>query len=139
MEKHVLSQFKNLFEEEKRKILSQQNPIQEGLVIPSDDLADEADLCASEMLQNMKIKMNRRNSHFLKKVENALKRIQNGTFGQCTSCEEEIEIKRLQVRPTADLCISCKEDEERNEQIFAQKRTSLSGTNARVRARLRIA
>jgi DnaK suppressor protein len=56
---------------------------------------------------------------YLRKIESALSRIQNGSFGQCDDCGEEIEIKRLEARPTTTSCIACKEQEEKRERLFA--------------------
>jgi len=55
----------------------------------------------------------------LKKIDEALDRINNGTFGICESCGEEISIKRIKARPVTTLCIDCKtkqEEEEKNRQ-----------------------
>ena len=48
----------------------------------------------------------------------ALIKIEEGNFGQCEECEEEISIKRLEARPETTLCIRCKEDQERAEKDF---------------------
>ena len=48
-------------------------------------------------------------------VEEALKRVSGGTFGDCEDCGDEIELKRLEARPTATLCVSCKETQEHRE------------------------
>lgn len=49
----------------------------------------------------------------LSRVNNALRRIDSETYGKCLNCGKEIEEGRLEVLPYADLCISCKENEER--------------------------
>lgn len=43
----------------------------------------------------------------LKKIENALKAIDNGTYGKCSKCKENIENGRLEIMPYADVCVSC--------------------------------
>ena len=63
----------------------------------------------------MRMRLRNRESLLIKKIDEALVRIEEGTFGLCEACEEDIEIKRLEARPTATLCISCKEDQERME------------------------
>ena len=55
---------------------------------------------------------------FLDKIQKALVKIDDGTFGTCEECGEEISIKRLEARPETTLCIRCKEDQERNEKSF---------------------
>ena len=52
--------------------------------------------------------MGRRDSRLIKKIEKTLDKIEDGDFGYCESCGVEIGIRRLEARPTADLCIDCK-------------------------------
>ena len=59
-------------------------------------------------------------------VREALKRIDEGTFGECEECGEDIGQNRLLARPTATLCVSCKEEQERKEVLTAAGRTSKS-------------
>ena len=56
---------------------------------------------------------------FLQKIDKALKKLDEGVFGICEDCEEPIGIKRLEARPETELCIRCKEDQERTERDFA--------------------
>ena len=51
----------------------------------------------------------------LDKIEMAIARIDNRTYGVCAECEEPIGIKRLQARPVATYCIDCKLEQERRE------------------------
>jgi DnaK suppressor protein len=53
-----------------------------------------------------------REHKLIKKIKKALDRIENGTFGICESCGEEISIKRLEARPVTSQCIECKSKEE---------------------------
>ncbi|MDX9999858.1 MAG: TraR/DksA C4-type zinc finger protein, partial [Polyangia bacterium] len=56
-----------------------------------------------------------------KKIDQALARIEDGTFGICEECEEEINAKRLEARPETTMCIKCKEAQERKEKALADK------------------
>jgi DnaK suppressor protein len=47
-----------------------------------------------------------------------LARIEDGTFGICERCEDEISLKRLEARPVTTLCIRCKEEQEKKEKSF---------------------
>jgi len=67
------------------------------------------------MEQSRRRRLCNRETLYLKKVEDALRRIEEGSFGLCDICEEDIGLKRLEARPTANLCVSCKEDQERKE------------------------
>ena len=51
----------------------------------------------------------------LNRIDEALRKIQEGTFGICENCQKLISMKRLKAVPYARLCIKCKEDEEKNE------------------------
>lgn len=46
-------------------------------------------------------------AHVLKKIDKALKAIENGTYGQCPKCKESIEQGRLEAMPFADVCVTC--------------------------------
>lgn len=50
----------------------------------------------------------------LNRIDEALKKIQDGSYGVCENCEKPISFKRLKAVPYAKLCIKCKEDEEKN-------------------------
>jgi len=51
-------------------------------------------------------------------ITKALAKIEDGTFGTCEECGEDISIKRLEARPETTLCIRCKEDQERMEKDY---------------------
>jgi DnaK suppressor protein len=51
------------------------------------------------------------------KIREAIERIDEGAFGICESCEEEISEARLRARPVTTLCIECKTEQERQEKI----------------------
>ena len=52
------------------------------------------------------------------KLAEALDRLRGGEYGVCEECGEEISVKRLEARPETELCIKCKEDQERREKDF---------------------
>ena len=79
------------------------------------DLPDEIDLASSEYSQSMVFRLRDREKFLLKKIEKALARIDDGTFGVCERCEEDISVKRLEARPVTTLCIRCKEEQEKKE------------------------
>jgi len=53
----------------------------------------------------------------LRLVDDALKRIEEGVYGKCSNCENQIKISRLKAIPQADLCISCQSEEEKKNKI----------------------
>lgn len=50
----------------------------------------------------------------LDEIDEALKRAENGSFGQCTACDGTVELNRLEVQPIRQLCLGCITEEERN-------------------------
>jgi len=59
------------------------------------------------LAQQMALELRRRNKLRLEQVQSALRRIDEGTYGLCLRCEDEISMARLRVRPEATLCIRC--------------------------------
>jgi DnaK suppressor protein len=78
------------------------------------DLAfsNEIDLASSLEGREMLFQLTSRDRNELRLIEDALFRINEGTFGACESCEEKISLKRLQIMPLTPLCISCQEAAE---------------------------
>ncbi|WP_392560772.1 RNA polymerase-binding protein DksA [Orbus mooreae] len=69
---------------------------------------DPADRATQEEEFSLELRARDRERKLIKKIEKTLLKIENDDFGFCDSCGVEIGIKRLEARPTADLCIDCK-------------------------------
>ncbi len=69
---------------------------------------DPVDRAAQEEEFSLELRTRDRERKLIKKIEKTLKRIEEDDFGFCDTCGIEIGIKRLEARPTADLCIDCK-------------------------------
>lgn len=120
MDSRNLSRFKKLLLEEKQRLISySKQTIQTEISISSDDLADETDLAAVEVSQNLVFRLKDRERNLISKIDQALQRIDTGVFGTCLECEEPIEKGRLEVRPVSTLCLSCKEMQEHRERVYA--------------------
>jgi DnaK suppressor protein len=113
-----LLMYKSLFEGQRREILAAHGLANAEFRILPDDLLDEADLTSVELNNAMNMRLRNRETHFLRKLDSALERINAGTFGVCESCSEQIEDRRLEARPTATRCIACKEADERRELVY---------------------
>ncbi len=119
MKKKELKRFRELLEEKRDDILKNaKRTLNEDMMLDSDDLPDEMDLASSEYIQSFTFRLRGREKTFLKKIERALAKIDEGTFGVCEECEEPISQKRLEARPETTLCIRCKEDQERIEKSY---------------------
>lgn len=69
---------------------------------------DPADRATQEEEFSLELRNRDRERKLMKKIEHTLKKIDTGDFGYCDCCGIEIGIRRLEARPTADLCIDCK-------------------------------
>jgi len=78
-----------------------------------DTAIDEADWAAVEISEDINLKRLSAQRQLLNDVEECLRKINEGTYGICEDCGEEISEKRLHVIPTATLCIDCKEQREK--------------------------
>jgi DnaK suppressor protein len=117
--KKELVKFKELLEEKRHAVLERaRKTLTEDMTLDPNDLADEMDLAASEYIQSFEFRLRGREKSLLVKVDLALKKIEDGTFGICDVCDEPIGKKRLEARPETSLCIRCKEDQERDERTF---------------------
>ena len=79
------------------------------------DLGDQA---TAETDRNFMLRLRGRERKLLKKIEEAIERIDKGIFGICDKCGEEINIRRLEARPVTTMCIDCKTQEEAEEKLM---------------------
>lgn len=103
--------------QQKEQILNSTKSKKLDLNTSPDDRPDEADLASSDSEQSMRTRLGNRENLYLKKVLQALERVDEGNYGECLSCSSFIGYGRLSVRPTAELCIECKEEEEKKENL----------------------
>ncbi len=121
MNKKELKKFKEILLERKKEILALADVTKEqGLGFDPEDLPDEVDLASTEAGQSLNLRLRDREGILLKKIEQSLTKIEEGEYGICELCGEDIEVKRLEARPVSKLCVRCKEDQERKEKTFAE-------------------
>ena len=80
---------------------------------------DPTDQAVAELDNNFLLRLRGREQKLLKKIDEAISRIDGGTYGVCESCGGEISVKRLEARPVTTLCIECKTRQEEEEKIQA--------------------
>ena len=118
--KATLKKFRTLLTEKRDEILKKaKQTLEQDMALDTDDLPDEMDLASSEYLQSFTFRLRGREKVFLEKIQKALVKIEDGSFGTCEECGEEISLKRLEARPETSLCIRCKEDQERMEKDYS--------------------
>ena len=81
--------------------------------------ADIVDQASSYTEKNVEMRAINRQIKLISKIDSALKRIQDGTYGFCEDTGEPIGLKRLMARPVATLSIAAQEKHEREEKVFA--------------------
>jgi DnaK suppressor protein len=124
LKKKDLDKFKGMLEEEKRKIfrhLQELTNSSEQVLDTNTGSGDPVDIASQEINQANLQKIGKRESYLLKKIDIALQKIKDGTFGECESCGEAIGVARLMARPVAQLCIDCKTDQESVERRFSNR------------------
>ena len=78
---------------------------------PNDRASQETDI-------SLELRSRDREGKLIKKINEALERLEDGDYGYCENCGEEVGVSRLEARPTAELCIDCKTlDEIREKQL----------------------
>ena len=108
MNKQNLNYFKRRLSDQLRDLLSGTDCNLDDLEAPDEHRADPLDQAAHTIERNFSHHLCNRSNTVISEIERALQDIEEGTYGICDLCEEDIPIKRLKVRPMARYCISCK-------------------------------
>src|SRR6204780_2895060 len=114
MEKKKLDAFKKRLEtrqQELRRMVTRTE--QDGRTVDEDSAQDIADRAASSYTKEFLFHQSNNERQLLQMVDGALDRIREGPFGQCISCGEEINPKRLEAVPWTRHCIACQEKLEK--------------------------
>jgi len=111
---------KTLYEKRDRLIAEAKRTLDQEMVIEADERMDEVDQASSEYMQAFSFRLRGRERFLLGKIEHALKKMEENEYGLCEECDEPISLKRLLARPEAQLCIQCKEAQEKEEAVYAE-------------------
>jgi DnaK suppressor protein len=112
MKKSQLEYFENLLRTQLRDLLAHGEHTIMGIRSQEQSMSDPLDRAAYDEDQSRLFRIRDRESRLIKKIKNALEAIEDGTYGICESCSEEISFQRLQARPVTTKCITCKMREE---------------------------
>ncbi|MBZ5713043.1 transcriptional regulator, TraR/DksA family [Nannocystis exedens] len=114
--------FRAMLIERRNALISQaQRTLESDMVLSPDDRFDEVDQASSEYMQAFSFRLRGREKFLMEKIDLALRKIDQNTYGTCEECEEPISLKRLQARPETPLCIQCKEAQEKEEAVYAEE------------------
>ena len=106
--------FRHLLMEMQSKLKSEIDAARVNMHAPS-DVGDSLDLASSAEMMQLSLRTTERKTKLLHKVEEALIRVDSGTYGYCVETGQAIGLKRLLARPTATLSIDSKEQQEFHE------------------------
>jgi DnaK suppressor protein len=115
-----LAHFRNILESLKGELAGDIERTVQTMQDEATVFADPNDRASQESDIALELRNRDRERKLIKKVDESIARIDAGEYGYCDSCGVEIGLKRLEARPTATLCIDCKELEERREKQMAK-------------------
>ena len=118
MNARQLAHFRKMLEEMKRELSQDIDRTVHTMQDEATIFADPNDRASQESDMSLELRNRDRERKLIKKIDETIQRIDAGEYGYCDSCGVEIGLKRLEVRPTATLCIDCKTlDELRERQV----------------------
>ena len=134
MNRNRYAELKEILEERRREIMGQvQDKIRdvrtEGANNPNQGVLDAAESSESDIQDDIEFALIQMKAETLHKIEEALRRLEENTFGYCFECGEEISERRLRALPFAVRCKDCEEAREtaqQRERLMAQRRGSAS-------------
>ena len=115
MNQKKLESFRRLLDEKLEELLKEAERTVAGMTDSKENFPDPTDRAAMESDRNFLLRIRDRERKLISKIREALERIDDGTYGICESCGEDISEKRLRARPVTTLCIDCKKRQEANE------------------------
>lgn len=115
MEKEIIEKFKQQLLDKREEILNEAGRTLSDMTDQNENVPDPNDRATLESGRSFELRIRDRERKLLSKIEEALERVDEGEFGVCEDCGEEIGIKRLEARPVTTLCIECKTIQEKKE------------------------
>lgn len=102
------SHFEQILNDWKKNLMEEVDRTVSHMKDDAANFADMADRASQEEEFSIELRTRDRERKLIRKIDEALDRIQHGEYGYCESCGVEIGIRRLEARPTAEMCIDCK-------------------------------
>ena len=109
--------FRGVLLEEMRLLLEDAGKTVSEMTSDTTNFPDPNDRATQESDRSFELRIRDRERKLINKIREALERIDEGTFGICDTCGEEIGEGRLKARPVTTLCIDCKMEQERREKL----------------------
>ena len=110
-------ELKQILEAQLQALISKTSSKVAGLITSSVEAPEMVEQSCLDYTRSLSLRISDRESKLIRKIQTALDRMENGDYGICEMCEEEIAIARLRARPMTTLCISCKTKQESLERV----------------------
>jgi len=110
-------EFRAILTERLNQLLNEANKTVSDMTGEVENYPDPTDRATLESDRNFELRIRDRERKLISKIREALERIEDGTFGICEECGEEISEARLKARPVTTLCIDCKKKQENDERL----------------------
>ena len=108
MSAEMKEHFKTILNNWKRELMEEADRTKVHMQTDAENYADPNDRASQEEEFSLELRTRDRERKLIKKIEKTLELIENDDYGYCEACGIEIGVRRLEARPTADLCIDCK-------------------------------
>ena len=115
MRKRDLSQFRTLLLGRRQELLDEAGRTVDGMGETRETFPDPTDRATLEDNRNLLLRIRDRERKLVSKIDEAIGRIEDGSYGKCEECGGDIGIERLKARPVTTLCIDCKSLQETQE------------------------
>ena len=115
MDKETLEYFREILFTRLRELLDEAEKTVTDMTDKVENFPDPTDRASLEADRNFMLRIRDRERKLISKIRKALDKIDDGSFGICEACGEEIGLERLKARPVTTLCIECKKKEEAEE------------------------
>jgi DnaK suppressor protein len=118
MKQRDLNTFKKLLNERRQELMTEAVGTMQGMGMVGDEregFPDPTDRASLEGNRNLTLRIRDRERKLITKIDEALGRIEDGSYGVCEECGGPIGVERLKARPVTTLCIQCKSEQEDQE------------------------
>ena len=120
MDREQLDLFRAQLLQKKQEILADAGKTMTEMTDQTTNVPDPNDRATLESGRSFELRIRDRERKLLSKIDEAIARIEDGSYGICEDCGEEIGLKRLEARPVTTLCIDCKTLQETREKSVGQ-------------------
>ena len=115
MDNKLLAIKKKLVKQRTELLSEAEQTLSSKISTEKESFPDPTDQAVAELDNSFVLRLRGRETKLIKKIDEAIARIDDGTYGVCESCGEKISTKRLEARPVTTLCIECKTRQEEQE------------------------